>query len=171
MSSPPDLFKDPPPRRKASLALATCDGLIVVIRRTYWGPISEWGLPGGSAAANTTARDALTLALHDKLGWRVTPGRLLAADDAPGTERAPEGTNWVYHVAVEPGTPTTPAGGYAELRWVSPEEACALAVNHERLRIEGCVRALAGGRFRELLLGIPTTYPDYPAALMARDGG
>ncbi len=166
-SPPPDLFKTPPPRRKAGLALATCEGRIAVIRRTYWDAISEWGLPGGSAPADATARDALTLALHAKLGWRVTPGRLLAADDAPGTDEGPEGTNWIYHVAVEPGTPAKPRGGYAELRWVTVDEACALAVNHERLRIEECVCALADGRFRELVLGVPTTYPDYPAALVA----
>ncbi|MFE4519369.1 hypothetical protein ACFRMQ_34905 [Kitasatospora sp. NPDC056783] len=45
--------------------------------------------------------------------------------------------------------------------------ACEPAVDHERLRIEQCVEALRHGDVKELILGVPTTYPVYESVFRA----
>ncbi|MFF3070059.1 NUDIX domain-containing protein [Kitasatospora sp. NPDC057904] len=154
----PDYFRDPPPRRTGALGwLEKPDGRFAVIRRTHWTPISRWGLPGGSAPPNTHPRSALTLVTEAKLGLRITPGRKLASDYAPHKPGQHEGTNEIYHVAVPSSAEAEIAAdcGYVELRWVTLAQACELAVDHERWRIEQCAQALADGSYRDLYLGLP----------------
>ncbi|MFJ9847001.1 NUDIX domain-containing protein [Kitasatospora sp. NPDC101155] len=162
MDTTPDHFRNPPPRRIGALGwLERPDGRLAVIRRAYWGAISQWGLPGGSAPPNTHPRSALTLAVAAKLGLRVTPARKLASDYAPAKPGQYEGTNEIYHALLPAGAEAQLAAdcGYVELRWVSVEQALELAVDHERTRIEQCAHALADGSYRELYLGLPFPHP------------
>ncbi|MFJ3907432.1 NUDIX domain-containing protein [Streptomyces vinaceus] len=152
----PDPFKDPPPRRVAALALLEQDGLFAIIHRTYWTSVAKWGLPGGSADPNELPRRAFSRHMDQKLGLRLSAGRLLAIDHAPEWPgRYHEGMNLVYHATVSTNAETTPAGGYDEIRWVTPDAAAALVVDHELLRLTHCVEALRSGTFVELLMGNP----------------
>ncbi|MEV8100488.1 NUDIX hydrolase [Kitasatospora sp. NPDC085879] len=165
MTTNPDYFRNPPPRRVGALGwLERPDGHLAVIRRSYWSTISQWGLPGGSAPPNHHPRSALTLVLAAKLSLRLTPNRKLATDYAPAKPGQYEGTNEIYHVLVpeEADVQLAADSGYVELRWVTVEQAVELAVDHERTRIEQCAKALADGSYRELLLGLPFPHPTTP---------
>ncbi|MFD9394163.1 NUDIX hydrolase [Streptomyces sp. NPDC060000] len=156
---PPDWFRNPPPRRLGALALIQRKGEIAVIRRSYWSPISQWGLPGGAVAPNERPWTGLTRCLEEKLGnARLTPHAFLGVDHAPAKPgHYVEGINFLYLVRVDDGTELTPSvdHGYVELRWVTPDDVSSLAVDHELLRIEQCVRAAQNGGGEELLLGVP----------------
>lgn len=154
-----DYFSNPPPRRFGSLALLQePEGHFAVIQRSYWTEVSRWGLPGGSAAPNELPRRAMCRNIAEKLGLRVTAGHLLAIDHStawPG--KHVEGVNFVYHVQVdEIPADVQLAHGYTELRWVTPDEAETLLIDHELLRVRQCLKALGSGSFStELLMGNP----------------
>jgi ADP-ribose pyrophosphatase YjhB (NUDIX family) len=154
-----DWFKDPPPRRVGALALITRRrrGEFLVINRSYWQAVSAWGLPGGSAEADELPRRALSRCLAEKLSLRVTAEEFLAVDMAPCRPwRYLEGFNFVFHVPVSGVEPAPVEGsGYAEARWVTGEQVADLAIDHELLRIEQCLRALHDGRVEDLLVGVP----------------
>lgn len=152
-----DWFADPPPRRLGVLALLERGTQVLLIRRTYWSAVSEWGLPGGSAAANELPRRDLGRLLAEKLGVRATVGPLVAVDHSPEWPgRFREGVNYVYRVplAADIEPVAAKAGGYAEARWVERAELGSLAVDHELLRIQQCLRAAEAGTVAELLVGL-----------------
>ncbi|MER5971458.1 NUDIX hydrolase [Streptomyces sp. NPDC002055] len=156
----PDWFKNPPVRRVGALALIERGAdEFAVIRRTYWSPISQWGLPGGSVAPDERPWTGLTRCLEEKLGnARLTPGAFLGVDHAPAKPgRHAEGINFLYHLRVSDDMLLTPSAdsGYVEVRWVTARTVRELAVDHELLRIEQCLRAAREGRADELLLGVP----------------
>ncbi len=156
----PDWFRNPPPRRLGALALIMReDGQFAVIRRSYWSPISQWGLPGGAVAPNERPWSGLTRCIEEKLGnARLTPHAFLGVDHAPAKPgHYVEGINFLYLVRVSNDTELTPSvdRGYVELRWVSPGNVSSLAVDHELLRIEQCLHAVQNGGAEELLLGVP----------------
>jgi ADP-ribose pyrophosphatase YjhB (NUDIX family) len=151
-----DWFKDPPPRRVGVLALLERGTEILLIRRTYWTAVSEWGLPGGSAAANELPRRALSRLLAEKVGLRATAGALVAVDHSPEWPgHFHEGVNYVYQVPPGDGeVAVSENSGYAEARWVERSQVASLAVDHELLRIEQCLRAAEAGTVVELLAGL-----------------
>ncbi|WP_217163520.1 NUDIX hydrolase [Streptomyces sp. AC512_CC834] len=155
----PDWFRNPPPRRLGSLALLQRGDEIALIRRSYWSPISQWGLPGGAVAPDERPWTGLTRCLEEKLGnARLTPNAFLGVDHAPARPgHYAEGINFLYLVRVDPATELTPTAerGYVELRWVTPVDVSSLAVDHELLRIEQCLRAAHDGGAEELLEGVP----------------
>ncbi|QOV40176.1 NUDIX domain-containing protein [Streptomyces ferrugineus] len=149
-----DWFQDPPPRRVGALALITRGTQVLMVSRPYRAAVSEWGLPGGSAAANELPRRALSRLLAERLTLRATAGRMVIVDhvpEQPGQHR--EGTNYVYRVDipddVEPAV--TKAGGLGEARWVERANVGDLAVDHALRRIEHC------------LLGVPLYSDDLAA--------
>lgn len=155
-SNGPDWFKSPPPRRFGALALLErADGEFAIICRSYWTAISRWGMPGGAVAADEAPRRALSLHIDAKLGLRVTPGRMLAADFTPEMDGNPEGVNFVYHATIPAGAEPVAAGGYTDVRFGSLDQLCDLAIDHERTRLERAVEALNCGGFYELLRGTP----------------
>ncbi|KPI02978.1 NUDIX hydrolase [Actinobacteria bacterium OK074] len=161
-----DWFQDPPPRRVGALALITRGTQILMVSRPYLAAVSEWGLPGGSAAANELPRRALSRLLAERLTLRATAGRLLVVDHVPEQPgQHCEGTNYVYRVDI-PGDAdpvVTESGRLGEARWAERAEVGDLAVDHALRRIEQCLTAADSGQFAELLLGIPQ-YREDPAA-------
>ncbi|MFJ4866556.1 NUDIX domain-containing protein [Streptomyces sp. NPDC088748] len=158
-SETPDYFKNPPPRRFGALAfLEAPDDRFAVIERSYWTEVSRWGLPGGSAAPNELPRRALARHLAEKLHVRLTADRLLLVDHAPAVpDKHHEGANFVYHKRLaELPQDVRPARGYTGLRWVTPEQAEGLLLDHELLRFRACLQAVRSSAFGvELLLGNP----------------
>lgn len=61
-----DCFSDLSPRRVGALALTERGTRVMLIRRTYWTAVSEWGLPAGPAAANALPRRAMSRLLAEK---------------------------------------------------------------------------------------------------------
>jgi ADP-ribose pyrophosphatase YjhB (NUDIX family) len=157
LDTPPDYFKNPPPRRLGVLALLARGTEFAVIRRSYWSPIAMWGLPGGSVAPNERPWTALTRLIEEKLTLRATPDTFLGIDHAPAKPgHYAEGINILYRVQVPDRAEllAVTGSGYAEVRWVTAESVRELAVDHELLRIEQCLEAVRTGTVRELLLGV-----------------
>ncbi|MFE9454045.1 NUDIX domain-containing protein [Streptomyces sp. NPDC006739] len=153
-----DWFQDPPPRRVGVLALLTRGTTVLLIRRTYGTPVYEWGLPGGSAAANELPRRALSRLLAEKLALRVTPGPLTAVDHTPEwAGHHHEGTTFIYSAPTTDDTEpiVDQASGYAEAVWTEHADIPHWAIDHELHRIQQCLHAARTGRVEELLLGIP----------------
>lgn len=168
---PPDYFTAPPPRRVGVLALLDDgQGRVGLICRGYSDEVARWGLPGGSAAPGELPARAMSRLLAEKLGVRATPRTLAAADHAPARAgRAPEGTNWIYHVPLPGSVPVLLGGGYTALRWVRPDQAGELAVEHELWRITASWAALQGGTVAELLLGSPLPTSPTPAPSLTQE--
>ncbi|WP_217556922.1 NUDIX domain-containing protein [Streptomyces sp. GbtcB6] len=161
-----DPFKNPPPRRTGVHALITRGPHLLMVSRPYAVAVSQWGLPGGSAAANELPWRALSRHLDERLGLRASAGRILALDhvpEQPGHHR--EGTNYVYEVFLpddaEPAV--TETGGFSEVRWVERAEVSNYAVDHSLRRIQQCIKAAETGQVVELLLGLPRGSNDQTA--------
>ncbi|MFD5696549.1 NUDIX hydrolase [Streptomyces lasiicapitis] len=154
-----DYFTNPPPRRVGALGLLTrgpCE--FVIIRRTYWSPVSRWGLPGGSVAPNERPWAGLSRLIEAKLSLRSTATAFLGIDHAPTKPgHYEEGVNFLYHVPIPNGVEPLPVveTGYVEARWVTPESVGELVVDHELLRIVHCLDVLRTRRPKELVLGVP----------------
>lgn len=153
-----DPFKNPPPRRVGVHALITRGTQLLMVSRPYRVAVSQWGLPGGTAAANELPRRALSRHLDERLTLRASAGRILVLDhvpEQPGQHR--EGTNYVYEVLLpgdaEPAV--TESGRLGEARWVERAEVSNYAVDHSLRRIEQSLLAAETGQFTELLLGVP----------------
>jgi ADP-ribose pyrophosphatase YjhB (NUDIX family) len=154
----PDPFKNPPPRRVGAHALITRGTQLLMVSRPYTVAVSQWGLPGGSAAANELPRRALSRHLDERLTLRASAGRILVIDhvpEQPGLHH--EGTNYVYEVLLpcnaEPAV--TESGRFGEARWVERAEVSCYAVDHAQRRIEESLLAAETGQVAELLLGVP----------------
>lgn len=127
-----------------------------MVSRPYAVAVSQWGLPGGTAAANELPRRALSRHLDERLSLRASAGHILVMNhvpEQPGHHR--EGTNYVYEVLlpdVEPAV--TESGRFGELRWVACRGS-RYAVDHSLRRIKQSLLAAETGQFAELLLGVP----------------
>ncbi|MER7933012.1 MULTISPECIES: NUDIX domain-containing protein [unclassified Streptomyces] len=159
---PPDTtknwFTNPPPRRVGVHALIVRGDHLLMVSRPYRIAVSQWGLPGGSAAPDELPRRALSRTLDERLDLRVTPGRWLAVDHVPAAPgQIAEGTNWVFEVQVpenvEPNL--TEDSGFGEVRWVQRTAIGELAVDHALRRIEQSLLAAETGQVAELYLGVP----------------
>ncbi|MFD4601330.1 NUDIX domain-containing protein [Streptomyces sp. NPDC058464] len=153
-----DWFTDPPPRRVGVHALITRGPKLLGVTRPYRQSISQWGLPGGSVAANELRRAGLSRHLATRLGLQATAGRLLVIDDVPekpGQHR--EGTNYVYQVEIPDDVePTvTEVGGFGEAKWIDRDQLGHFAVAHSLRRIQQSLLAAKTELVAELFLGDP----------------
>ncbi|WP_243438004.1 NUDIX hydrolase, partial [Streptomyces sp. FH025] len=153
-------------RAKARALFTDGDGRVLLVRLRPWdgprGRVPYWTLPGGGVEADREGpRAAARREIHEELGWRVEPGRLLALDWQPGAAADPAadpatGRDTAVLVYVfDGGTATEELLGSIELperelvdwRLCDPNEARALLTgpSWDRTAAALAARAHSGG--------------------------
>jgi ADP-ribose pyrophosphatase YjhB (NUDIX family) len=110
---------------------------LLLIRRGKPPRIGRWSLPGGAQKLGETVAQAATREVLEETGLQVEVGEVLAVVDL--IERDGERVRYHYTLidfsAEAPGPELRPGGDAAAARWFTLEEASALGLWSETLRI------------------------------------
>lgn len=131
-------------KRKATRPIATVGALIhdgagkvLMIRTHKWG--NRWGIPGGKIERGESSEDALRRELQEETSLEIEGIRFVMVQDCIDSPEfmRPEHFLLLNYLAKASGTGITLNDEAEEFRWVTPDEALSLDLNHPtRLLLE-----------------------------------